>query len=96
MKNVSPHQIKKCIFVEFEKFKEDVSKAFEEDVLVSSDYEGIYFEKKENTNSEYYDYLNFEEVLYKLEKYYDVKISSIHIDDCDIVGVWICYKDITS
>ena len=94
MKNVTPHQIKKCIFVELEKFKEDTSKALGEDVVVSVDYEGIYFERKDDINSEYDEcYLNFEEVIRKLESYYDVTISSIHIDDCEITGVWICYKD---
>ena len=30
----------------------------------------------------------------KLAKYFDVKvITSIHIDDFDIVDVWICYHN---
>ena len=27
-----------------------------------------------------------------LEKYFDVNITSIHADDCDVVGIWIVYK----
>ena len=31
----------------------------------------------------------------KLGEYFDVQITSIHIDDCDYVGVWIVYKEET-
>ena len=28
-----------------------------------------------------------------LSKYFDVEVTSTHIDDCDYIGVWICYKE---
>lgn len=54
------------------------------DVKIDCDYEGIYFECGE-------DSLYTEEVFAGMSKYYGVKITSIHIDDCEDVGVWICY-----
>ena len=97
MKNLNPHQTKKAIFVELKKFKEDVSKAMGEDVEVFSDLDnGLIFERKDDFDSGHYGcYLEFETVIRKLEEYYNITISSIHLDEHEIIGVWICYKDIS-
>ena len=85
MKNVRKEQLKKCVFKELEEFKCDVLVALGNDVEVTCDYDGIYFERNN-------DALCTEEILVGISKYYDVDVTSIHVDDCDITGVWIVYK----
>lgn len=85
MKNVREYQLKKCIFKEYDEFKRDVAEILGNDVEISCDYDGIYFEANE-------DALCTEEVLAGMSKYYDVEVTSIHIDDCEVIGVWICYR----
>lgn len=79
MKNVRETQLKKCIFKEYDEFKRDIVMALGKDTTVECDYEGISIDCDEN-------------VLDVLSKYYDVEVTSIHIDDCDIIGVWIVYR----
>ena len=54
-------------------------------VIPHYDTDGLWFEtlKEDETDEAIYAYL---------EKELDVKISSVHIDDCDYVGVWIVLK----
>lgn len=88
MKNVKDNQLKKCICKEYEEFKHDVLAALGNDVEVFCDCDGIYFECKWNG-----DAICTEEILAGMSKYYDIEeITSIHIDDCELLGVWICYK----
>lgn len=87
MKNVNDMQIKKCIFKELDEFKQDVAAFFGNDTTVECYDDGIVIEANE-------DALYTEEILAGLAKYYDVKeVTSIHIDDCEVVGLWIVYKD---
>ncbi len=88
MKNVRENQLKKCIFMETEDFEEvfvNVFGEYDEDtneVDVEFDtVDGIYFCGISN-----------EDVYTELSKYFDVNVTSIHIDDFDTIGVWICYK----
>ena len=85
MKNVRENQLKKCIFKEYDEFKRDVWEILGDDVEISCDYDGIYFECDDEA-------LYTEEVLTGMSKYYDVEVTSIHIDDCEVIGVWICYR----
>lgn len=85
MKNVRKNQLKKCIFVELEEFEEVVKEAVGNDVEVECD-EGLYFETDE-------DIVSTEKVLEGLSEYYDVEVTSVHADDCDVIGIWVCYKD---
>ena len=53
--------------------------------------DGIYLthtDKAEETDT----YWN-EDMLETLSKYFDVDVTSFHSDNCEYVGVWICYKD---
>ncbi len=85
MKNAKQSQLKKCIYKEYEEFKQDVLIALGNDVEIYRDCDGIYFECNEVP-------LYTVEVLAGISKYYDVEVTSIHIDDCELLGVWICYK----
>lgn len=54
-------------------------------VVPHYDLDGLWFDnlKENETDEDVYAYL---------EKELDVKISSVHIDDCDYVGVWLVLK----
>lgn len=86
MKNVKENQLKKCICKEYEEFKHDVLAALGA-IEVFCDCDEIYFECKLNG-----DLICTEEVLAGMSKYYNVEVTSIHIDNCELLGVWICYK----
>lgn len=89
MKNARENQLKKCIFMTTDEFKQVFVNIFgeydidENQVDVEFDTcEGIYFCGISNEN-----------VYSSLSKYFDVEVTSIHIDHFDTVGVWICYKE---
>lgn len=54
-------------------------------------YDGIYYEDTEKAE-EAETYWN-EYITETLSKYFDVTVTSIHADDCEYFGVWICYKE---
>ena len=88
MKNVKENQLKKCIFMEVDEFQK---------VFVN-----VFGEYNENTNEIdvefdivdgiYFCGISNKDVYTELSKYFDINITSIHIDDFDTIGVWICYK----
>ena len=40
------------------------------------------------------DVIDIDELHKGLAKYFDVKeVTSVHIDDCDFIGVWVVYRD---
>ena len=84
MKNVLQRQLKRVIFMRYEEFKELVTQLCGKDSYVDIDLEGIeFYGPNGDSNS----------VIEALNEYYDVSISSIHIDDyVEEPGVWICYK----
>lgn len=91
MKNVKSWQLKTCIFMDMDEFDEIIKKVVSENIIVSYGLiDGIYFENKNNTE----EFINEQDIYKKLAQYFDVKtITSIHIDDFDITGVWICYHN---
>ena len=89
MKNVRENQLKKCIFMELDEFKDLINKVT--DGLKEVDYEfGLFYmctDKAETINT----YWN-EDIEVTLSRHFDVTITSIHADDWDDTGVWIVYK----
>lgn len=83
MKNVRKNQIKTCIFLEKEELEKIILNESGEKVKIRIEDSGMWYENFDNQNREdsYYQSL--------LEKYFDAKISTIHIDDCLTVGIWI-------
>jgi len=86
MKNIRKEQLKKCIALEgweFEKLLNQVEPGCEveyslDGITISKDDEDV------DNNSLYR----------KIARYYDVdEVTSVHIDDCDNLLVWIVYKD---
>lgn len=86
VKHVRANQLKTCIFIEGSQFEQTVKAILGNNVSVTYDYDGIAF------HSDNDDELETAYIYDKLSEYYGVHITSIHIDDCDVVGVWICYK----
>lgn len=85
MKNVNKYQLKKCIFLTLDEYEVILKKLFGNNVKMDFDSYGTYLwcEKE----------IAQEEIYRKIAKYFDVKqVTSTHIDDCDVVGVWIVYK----
>ena len=87
MKNINKHSLKTCIFLDENEFTEILSNIFSGEITVDCDYEGIRVEHDGEC-------INSDELFWKLEEYFDVaRITSLHIDDCDTVGIWITYKE---
>ena len=89
MKNARESQLKTCIFVELDEFRRVIAEVLGDDIRVQYDYEGISFECEDEE-----DILCTEEVFAALQNYYGVReVTSVHADDCEVIGVWIAYKD---
>lgn len=86
MKNVKDYQLKKCIFMETEEFDRIIKTVFGNNYEAEFSLEGIDVSSDE-------DGLTCEEINEGLSKYFDVEVTFTHIDDCDNIGVWICYKE---
>lgn len=90
MKNVRESQLKKCIFMELDEFTNLIEEIT--DGLQTVEYEdGIYMtstQKAEDINT----WWN-EDILETLSKYFNVEVTSFHSDNCEYIGVWICYKE---
>lgn len=93
MKNIKLSNLKKCLFKTIDEFQTDIKNAFNGKLKVSCDYDGISFDSvNENDTTE--DNFDNSNIYTTLAAYYDIaEITSIHTDDCDYTGVWICYKE---
>ena len=90
MTNVRPNQLKKCIFTDVEELQAILSAIYEEDIDVHISLDGLWYESKSDLD------IGNDDVCQVLSEYYDVQVTSIHIDDCDYVGVWIVYKELST
>ena len=92
MKNVKPSQLKKAIFLEEDEFKDILNQVFGksedgEEIEVEISQWGLWIGYH---NSK----LSYEEITTGLAQYFDVyKVTSIHADDCDYVGIWVIYQN---
>ena len=88
MKNVTPSQLRKCIFVPALDFTDIVEEIFDyDDIDVEYTSAGFNISRCD-------DWVQMNELCEALEKYFDVKrITSVHTDHCEWTGVWIIYED---
>lgn len=86
MKNVKSYQLKKCIFMVVEEFNEVIKSVFGEQFETDFSLDGISVWSKAEG-------LEDADINKGLSEYFDVTVTSVHIDDCDYIGVWICYID---
>lgn len=85
MKNIRTSQLKRAIFLDIDEFEGILTGLFGCSIHCEYGYDGISY--GEDAEEE-------EKVRTELAKYFDVKlITSIHIDDCEYIGVWIIYQD---
>ena len=90
MKNVRNGQLKKCIALEAREFEYMLNKV-EPGCTVTYSLDGLDISKDGETVMDLYS------LHQKIADYYDVdEVTSIHIDDCDTLLVWIVYKDAPS
>lgn len=84
MKNVKDYQLKKCIFMETEEFNGIIKTVFGNEFEADFGLDGISVWSRAEGLSE-------KEINEGLSKYFDVTVTSVHVDDFDDIGVWICY-----
>lgn len=91
MKNVADYQLKKCIFLTAEEFENVLKEVYpDNEVNVNYDMDGITVDIDDESSDPSDDL----ELLEKLANYYDVAdVTSVHMDDCDYIGVWIAYTE---
>ena len=87
MKNVRETMMKKCLFIEGDEFQRLVRELTDGKVYPTFTLEGIDYECGDDV-----DFGNAE-MIEMLSEHFDVEVTSLHMDDCDYVGVWICYKE---
>lgn len=87
MKNVKDCKLKKCIILQEEEYSNIIKELFGKDTSVDYDIDGIYISNDNFPNLEY------DEVYKRLSSYFDVQVTSVHMDDEDYTGIWVCYKD---
>ncbi len=85
IKNVCKEQLKRCIFLVEEEFNAILDK---HNIKPEYSYDGLTFYDKKNQ-----DDLTDEDINNILSDYFGIKVTSVHMDDCDHIGVWIVYKE---
>ena len=88
MKNVRESQLKKCIFLTQTEMENILSKILNKIVTVNVDLYGLSACTEEDDGGD----IDNNYLCEILSKYFEVNVTSIHIDDCDYVGIWVCYK----
>lgn len=89
MKNVRPDQRKTCIFLTQTELEAVLSEILQKTVTANVSLYGL----SVCTEDEHSDDVDDCVICDMLSKHFDVQVTSIHIDDCDHVGVWIVCKD---
>lgn len=86
MKNVRPDQLKTAIFLTQKELEVVLSEVLQKTVTANISPYGLGV----GTEDEVVDDCGLCDAL---SKHFDVRVTSVHIDDYDYVGVWIIYKD---
>lgn len=90
MRNVRLDQLKKCIFLTQTELENILSEILQKTVTVNISLYGL--EPCTEDDEDIDDYY----MCQVLSEYYGVQVTSIHIDDCDYVGVWVVYKELST
>ena len=86
MKNVRATQMKTVIVLGCDEYEQIIADMYSDKVSVHLSLEGIWYESGD-------DLFDNETLFADLAKYFDVSnITSVHCDDCDYPGIWICYQ----
>jgi hypothetical protein len=88
MKNITPNQLKNTVYLNADEF-EDIVNSIYPSTRVHFCNDGIWYDR-ENNLPDFEDDALFE----ALAAYFGVaRVASIHIDDCDYVGVWVVIEE---
>ena len=85
MKNTNNYTLKTCIFMLADNY-ERLIRHIMPNVKTEITLEGIDYYKDDDSN------ITDENVNEALSKHFDTTVTSVHIDQCDMTGVWITYK----
>ena len=89
MKNIDRYVVQTCICMELEEYKTLILDLTEGYKQVEYTYDGLYYEDTEKAEEEDTSWEgSIEETL---SKYFGVTVLSVHADDSEYIGVWICY-----
>lgn len=93
MENVTPYNLKTCILLTTDEYSNIIHELLNHEYDVEFSYDGISYMPYDENNEKEVD----TDALYsQLAEYFSVtKVTSIHTDDCDICGVWLCYTNET-
>lgn len=80
---------KKVLYLTADEFDDICVKLYGPSVATHYDMDGLWIEAGEESNVFDHDPPLNED----LSKYFGLKVTSVHIDDCDYVGVWIVYEE---
>ena len=87
MKNARKEQAKSCLCLGIDDFRDDIRKIYGYQAEIIAELDGLTIQKNEE------EIVEDEDLLVQLAQYYGLdEVTSVHIDDCDSVGVWIVYK----
>ena len=93
MKNILSRWLKRCIFFTLDEYERLIKNLIGDDVgIYVDDFTELYYESSEDED----EGISFSEIKAALEKHFDIKITSIHIDGDEPIGVWIAYKETLS
>lgn len=88
MQNVRPTQLKTAIILTLDEYKEVVNTVAPH-TYIHCETDGLWYERDEG-----FPEIEEDELRHMLAPHFGVaEITSIHIDDCDYVGVWLIYKE---
>lgn len=87
MKNVNNFQLRKCILLNYDKFSEVLKNAFGKEIRIHNCLEGLSYDDMSS-----YENVTRKDVNEKLSAYFDVIVTSVHSDNYEPTGIWICYK----
>lgn len=89
MKNVHERQLKKCILIPFDEFKDMIEEITDGLLTVKDEFEiSISETSKAVESNTYWE----EDIIDTLSEYFNVTVKSFHSDNYIPTGVWICYE----
>ena len=80
---------KNCLCMTADEFDDICAKLYGDNVVTHYDMDGLWIETNEDKTVSDVDVQLIED----LTKYLGLKVTSVHIDDCDNVSVWIVYEE---
>ena len=89
IKNAYDHELKTAICISIPRFNSIIANISNNEVNAEYSLDGIWFNS--DTIESAYEAEQF--IIDKLSDYFGVKVTSIHMDDCETSGIWIVYKN---